>query len=67
MGRAARKDPIPRRLVMPKEKAARKIARAIRLRRRERILTVHGHLGVWICQHAPWLVRAVLRLGAAWG
>lgn len=41
------KDPVPRFLQMPARKAARKIYRAVRARRRERILTLHGRLGVW--------------------
>lgn len=53
-------DPIPAWLQMPADKAARKIVRAVACRRRERILTFHGWLGVWLQNHVPWLVAWVL-------
>ncbi|HEX5037329.1 MAG TPA: SDR family NAD(P)-dependent oxidoreductase [bacterium] len=56
------KDPVPDWLQMPSEKAARKIVRAILCRRRERVLTVHGHLAVWLQRACPAFVNWVLGL-----
>lgn len=50
------KDPVPDWIQMPTEKAARKIVRAIQCRRRERILTAHGQVAVWLQRFCPWLV-----------
>jgi hypothetical protein len=50
-------DPIPAWLVMPRSTAARRIARAIRARRRELVLTGHGKAGVLLARHAPWLLH----------
>jgi short-subunit dehydrogenase len=49
-------DPVPDWIQMPTEKAARKIVRAILCRRRERVLTGHGHIAVWLQRFCPWLV-----------
>jgi short-subunit dehydrogenase len=58
----AAKDPVPDWLQMPTEKAAKKIVRAILARRRERILTGHGHLAVWLQRFCPWLIAWALGL-----
>ena len=42
---------------MPTDQAARTIARAIRRRRREIIVTGHGKALVLLYRHAPWLMR----------
>jgi hypothetical protein len=42
-------------------KAARGIVRAAERRRRERIVTGHGKVIVFVQRHAPWLVRAGIR------
>jgi len=55
----APRDPIPAWLVMPAERAARQIVRAVARRRREVVLTPTGKLAVFLQRHAPWLV--------AWG
>ncbi|HVE40110.1 MAG TPA: SDR family oxidoreductase [Planctomycetota bacterium] len=55
------RDPYPQWLVMPKEVAARKIARAIAWRRREIILTGHGKLAVFIHRHFPWAMSLFFR------
>jgi NAD(P)-dependent dehydrogenase (short-subunit alcohol dehydrogenase family) len=55
------RDPYPQWLVMPKETAARKIARAIAARRREVILTGHGKLAVFVHRHFPWLMSLFFR------
>ncbi len=60
------RDPVPRWLVMPRAAAARRIARAIARRRREVVLTGHGTAAVFLTRHAPWLVRAALRVGSRW-
>jgi len=54
------KDPVPAWLQMPADKAARKIIRAVAGRRRERILTFHGWLGVWLQNHVPGFISWVL-------
>jgi short-subunit dehydrogenase len=55
------KDPVPTRLRMPADDAARKIVRAVAHRRRELVLTRLGKLAVFLQRHAPWLVRAAAR------
>jgi NAD(P)-dependent dehydrogenase (short-subunit alcohol dehydrogenase family) len=54
-------DPVPRWLVMTKEVAARKIARAIANRRREIVLTGHGKLAVFVQRHFPWVMSLFFR------
>ncbi len=63
MGRLHEDAPesLPGWLVMPTEKAARKMARAIARRRREAVITVYGKLAVFLGRHASWLVAAVAR------
>jgi short-subunit dehydrogenase len=58
------RDPIPSWLVMPTDKAARQIVAAARRRRRERIITGHGKLFVWIKRMAPGLLAWILKRGA---
>jgi short-subunit dehydrogenase len=58
-------DPVPRLLCMPTDRAARKIARAIALRRRERVITAHGTLAVLLARHTPRLMAFLLRHGRA--
>ncbi len=53
-------DPAPAWLVMPVEKAARKIVRAMLRRRQEVVLTVHGRLGAWLARLAPGLALRLL-------
>lgn len=48
-------------LVMPADKAARRIARAVARRRHEVVVTGHGKLAVWLERHAPWFVRFAIR------
>ena len=48
-------------LRMPATRAARQMARAILARRRERVITGHGKLGVFFIRHAPWLVHTAIR------
>jgi NAD(P)-dependent dehydrogenase (short-subunit alcohol dehydrogenase family) len=55
------RDPVPAWLAMPKETAARKIARAIANRRREIILTGHGKLAVFCQRHFPGLMSLFFR------
>lgn len=54
------KDSIPMWIQMPADKAARKIIRAIARRRRERILTFHGWLGVQLQRFFPGFLAWVL-------
>ena len=58
----AAREPLPGWLVMPAERAARSIVRAIAHRRREVVITGHGKLAVLAQRHAPWLVAAVIRM-----
>jgi NAD(P)-dependent dehydrogenase (short-subunit alcohol dehydrogenase family) len=55
------REPLPAWLVVPAERAARSIVRAIARRRREVVITGHGKLAVLAQRHAPWLVAAVIR------
>jgi short-subunit dehydrogenase len=62
--RAGAPDPIPARLVMPADKAARQIVRAIARRRREVVVTPLGRVTVFLQRHAPGVVTwAIRRLG----
>ncbi len=56
------KDFIPNWLLMPKDVAARKIARAIHGRKRERVLTAHGWWAVFVSRHFPWVIQLGFRL-----
>jgi len=49
-------------LRMPTARAARQMVSAILARRRERVITGHGKLGVFFSRHAPWLIHAAIRL-----
>jgi short-subunit dehydrogenase len=53
------RDPIPRLIRMPADRAARKMARAIDRRRREVVLTWFGKLVVAAERHLPWLVASL--------
>lgn len=57
-------DPAPQWLVMPAEKAAKQIVRALHKRKPEFIVTGHGKAVVFLNRHFPGLVRAVLRRGS---
>ena len=59
------KDPVPSFLVMKTPKAARQMLQAIYKRKRERIITNHGKIIVWLTRFTPWLVNFILgRAGA---
>ena len=58
---SAAPEPIPAWLVMPAERAARQIVRAIGRRRREIVVTSHGKVAVFVQRHAPAVVSAVVR------
>jgi short-subunit dehydrogenase len=60
-------DPIPRWLVMPTEKAARQMLRAVASGKREAIITAHGKILVTLERFMPWLSRAIKRRLAARG
>ena len=60
-------DPIPAWLVVPTEKAARQILRAVARGKGEAIITVHGKILVAIERFLPWLSRAIKRRIAARG
>jgi len=53
---------VPAWLRMPAATAARHIVRAVRRRKREAVITLHGKLAVWLANHTPWLVYGVLKL-----
>lgn len=59
-GGALKPDPVPGWLVMPAEKAARRIVRAMLRRRQEVVLTAHGRLGAWLARLAPGLLLRLL-------
>ena len=59
--RDAEPEPIPAWLVVPTDKAARQIVRAVARRRREAVITGHGKIVVFLQRHVPWLVARVMR------
>ncbi len=59
--RARTENPPPAWLVMPTDKAARQILRAVARGRGEAIITGHGKVLVALERFAPWLVRAMGR------
>ena len=60
-------DPVPRWLMMPADKAARQILRAVARGKGEAIITGHGKVLVAIERFLPWLARALRRRLAARG
>ena len=52
------KDPVPAWIQMPTPPAARQILQAVARGKRERIITFHGKLFVFIERFMPWLIRA---------
>jgi short-subunit dehydrogenase len=60
-------DPIPAWLMMPTDRAVRRMLRAVARGKREAIITGHGRLLVAIERFAPWLSRALKRRLAARG
>jgi short-subunit dehydrogenase len=57
-------DPVPRWLVVPTDRAARVIARAIARRRREVVVTGHGKVIVWLARHVPSVLAFALERSA---
>jgi short-subunit dehydrogenase len=60
-------NPIPSRLRMSAERAARKIVDAVARRRAEAVITGHGQAAVFLQRHVPWLVRWGIRRFAVRG
>jgi short-subunit dehydrogenase len=60
------KDWVPSWMVMPAEKAARKMVRAIYRQKREKFITANGYLGYWLRQYLPWLYFSTLNLSKRW-
>jgi short-subunit dehydrogenase len=56
-------DPIPAWLRMSVDAAARDIVDATYRRRRERIVTAHGKVLVFVYRHLPWLIRLLQKAG----
>jgi short-subunit dehydrogenase len=56
-------DPVPAWLRMSVDAAARDIVDAIYRRKRERIVTAHGKLLVFVYRHLPWLIRFAQKSG----
>jgi short-subunit dehydrogenase len=54
-------------LILPTEKAARKMVRAIAARRRERVVTGLGKTAVFLQRHTPWLLGQLVRVGSVRG
>lgn len=57
-------DPVPRFLVMPAEKAARRIVRGMYRRHPEILITRHAHVAVFLARHFPRFTRTVIRLAS---
>lgn len=55
------KDPAPGWIVVPTDKAARGIVRALGRRKFNAIITGHGKLAVWLQRHFPWVLAILLR------
>lgn len=53
---------LPSWLPMPTQTAARKIAGAIQARKRERIVTGHGHVAVYLERFVPWLFTCIIKM-----
>ncbi|MEE4273185.1 MAG: SDR family NAD(P)-dependent oxidoreductase [Thermoanaerobaculales bacterium] len=60
-------DPVPAWLSMDTTKAARKLVTATVRRRREKVITGHGHLAVFLSRHAPWALDFLIRRFAIQG
>ena len=58
------KDPAPAWLVVPTEKAARGIVRALHKRKFDAVITGHGRALVWLKRHVPWVVGVLVRRSA---
>jgi short-subunit dehydrogenase len=58
-------EPLPRWLVVSRQRAVRQILRAVARRRREAVITGHGRILVGLERFAPWVMRAVGRRMAA--
>ena len=54
-------DPAPQFFVMPAERAARDIVRAVHKRRFETNVTLHGKFGIFMNRHFPWMLRTAQR------
>lgn len=54
-------DPAPKFLVMPVEKAARQIVRALYRRKPEVVITRHGKFAIFMNRHFPRTTRAIFR------
>jgi short-subunit dehydrogenase len=59
------RDPVPPWLVVPAQRAARVIVRAVAHRRREVIVTGHGKVLVWLARHLPTLLALAIERGAS--
>jgi len=57
------RDPVPSWLVVPADRAARVIVRAVARRRREVVVTGHGKVVVWVARHLPSLLAFALERG----
>lgn len=55
------KDPVPSWLVMPAEKAARQMLKAIMKRKSEQIITFHGKILRFLVRYTPWLYHLIQR------
>lgn len=55
------KDPIPSWLVLPAQKAALKILKAIYQKKRTAVITSHGKILVFLHRHFPWFVDFMIR------
>jgi NAD(P)-dependent dehydrogenase (short-subunit alcohol dehydrogenase family) len=62
--RPERVETAPAWLVVPKERAAREILRALRRRRPEAVITGHGKVAVFFHRHFPRTFRTLMRLAA---
>lgn len=56
-------DTVPRWLQMSAESAAKTIVKAVNRRKKERIITLHGEVAVFIKRHLPWLLDWIICCG----
>ncbi len=58
------RDPVPRWIVVPADRAARAIVRGVARRQREVVVTGHGKVAVWLMRLLPGVVAGALERGA---
>lgn len=58
------RDSIPAWIQMPAKQAAKISVRAILKRKKEKIVTIHAHIAIWITRFFPWMLYPILKAAA---